>query len=296
MFSISKDKIIIYGAGYCGTMFAELLQKSGVKAEVFFDRDPDKAGKKIVGIPIRPPLLLDADSLVIVCILKKGRLYEEIARDLRQIGYRKILHIYDLRDETWLFKEQNLILVPDREVVLKNLSRYENLAGHLEDDSSCRVLECVMRFLLESVDVEFPSLAMEEQYFAYDLYQKIPEEYVVDCGAFKGDVMRIFLEKNNNQFAHYLAVEPDESYLSFLRTTKEKYLDGKIEIKNCALSDRKETLKMRNYAGENSLVCADGDVQVQAYPLDEQLENRICTFLKIDVEGYEKKQSKELKE
>ena len=44
---------------------------------------------------------------------------------------------------------------------------------------------------------------------------------------------------------------------------------------------------MRNYAEEDSIVCVDGEILVQAFPLDEIMKGRKCTFLKIDVEGYE---------
>lgn len=289
MYNIREDKIVIYGAGCCGVMFAELLQQSGLRAECFFDRDVSKTGKKFMGIPVLQPALLDADTLVVVCILRKGGLYEEIAQNLRKLGYRKIVHIYELRNEGWIFQGQSLILAPNKEEVQGHLPRYENLRKHLSDEGSRRVLECVMRFLLESVDVAFPSLAIEEQYFAYDVYQKISEEYVIDCGAFKGEVMRIFLKKNENSFAHYLAIEPDDAYLPYLQPVAEQYGDGKVEIKSCALSDREETLRMRNYADEDSVVRSDGEVSVQAYPLDELLEGGICTFLKIDVEGYDQK-------
>ena len=289
MCRITEDKIIIYGAGCCGAMFAELLQKSGLGAECFFDRNPAKAGKKIMGIPIQEPVLLDKDSLLIVCILKKGSLHEKIAKSLRQMGYRKIMHIYELRNEKWLFREQRLVLVPDSGTVLKNLPRYNNLARYLSDRLSRQILEKIIQFLIKDIDVDIPALEMREQYFAYDVYQKIPDEYVVDCGAFKGDVMRIFLEKNNDVFAGYLAVEPDSSYLPFLSDTAHRYMDGKIEIKNCALSDKREMLRMRNYVDEDSVVCADGEILVQAFPLDEIMYDRKCTFLKIDVEGYERK-------
>ncbi len=289
MYNLAEGKIILYGAGCCGAVFAELLQKSGFHVECFFDRNPDKTNQQIMEIPIKQPMFLDADSLVVVCILKKGKLYEEIAQDLRQLGYRRICHIYELREEKSLFEGQSLILAPDREAVFQNLHRYDNLKNHLEDDLSRQVLEKILEFLLEDVDAEIPAFKIEEQYFAYDIYRRIPEEYVVDCGAFKGDVMRIFLKKNHNQFAHYLAIEPDKSYLPFLQHTADQESDGKIEIKNCALSDKREQLRMRNYAQEDSIVRADGEIEVQSCPLDELMKGRACTFLKIDVEGYDKK-------
>lgn len=101
--------------------------------------------------------------------------------------------------------------------------------------------------------------------------------------------MRIFLENDRGLFISYLAIEPDPFYLAFLQDVAEQYETGKIDVKNSALSDKQEVLRMRNYVGENSVVCADGDFSVQAYSLDELMKDKKCTFLKIDVEGYEKK-------
>lgn len=289
MHEMKENKIILYGAGCCGAMFAELLQKADITVECFFDKNPHKTGMKIMGIPVQQPVPGKADRLVVVCILKKGTLFEEIAIELRKMGYEKILHIYDLRKQGWLFAGQSLILVPDREQVLSNLERYSNLERHLADDISREVLQRVLQFLMEDADVEFPAKNIEEQYFAYDIYQQIENESVVDCGAFKGEVMGFFLEKNHNQFAHYLAIEPDEAYLPSLKKRAKGYEPGKIEIKNCALSAKQEILRLRNYANEDSVIKEDGEKEIQAYSLDELMEDSTCTFLKIDVEGYDKK-------
>ncbi len=65
MCKIAEDKIIIYGAGCCGALFAELLLKSGLHAEVFFDKSPAKEGKRLMGLQIQQPALLDAERTAI---------------------------------------------------------------------------------------------------------------------------------------------------------------------------------------------------------------------------------------
>ena len=288
MQDICKDKIIIYGAGYCGAMFAELLRKAEIYPICFFDQNPAKAGRRIMDIPVKLPCRGEAGDLIIVCILKKGELYKEIEKNMKQLGYQNVIHIYDLREEAGLFQGQNVIIVPDREQVLANRERYSNLEKHLADELSRQVLAGVMEFMLIGADAKIPTEKLEEQYFAYDIYRKIENENVVDCGAFKGDVMRIFLEKNQNKFQHYIAIEADKSYLPFLQATAMEYGSGKIEVLNCAVSNKKENLRLRNYVQEDSVIKEDGETEIKAFSLDELLVGRKCTFLKIDVEGYDR--------
>lgn len=287
MLDFKNDRIILYGAGYCGAMFAELLQKAGIAPLCFFDQNPAKAGTRIGNIPVSVPYAGAKADVLIVCILKKGSLYREIAQRMRQLGYERIVHVYDLREEAWLFRGQNLVLIPDREQVAAERARFLRLRERLSDALSRQTLDQMLAFFLNSPDVEFPAGKLEEQYFAYDIYRKRPDEQAVDCGAFKGVVLRLFRENQAGRFGRYTAIEPDPAYLPYLEAAAAEAEPGKVRVLSCALSDRRETLRMRNYAQEDSVVKEDGEIEVEAFPLDDLVEE--ATFLKIDVEGYEKK-------
>lgn len=283
-------KIILYGAGYCGAMFAELLQEKGISVECFFDRNPQKAGRKIMDVMVKEPCKMEVpdEYTVIVCLLKKGETYRSIEKALAQLGYAHIIHIYDLRGERELFQNQNLVICPDVEKVKKNRSKYDWLKSMLEDEESKETLQAILDYMVDGGEFSLQSHALEEQYFAYDVYQKIEHEVVADCGAFKGEVMEIFLKKNP-QFVKYVAIEPDFHYFEELEEKRNSYEKEKIEIVPLALSNQEEMLRMTNYANEDSVVKENGKIEVRATTLDCLAENLPVTFLKIDVEGYEKK-------
>lgn len=289
MEKLENTPIILYGAGYCGAMFAELLQKKQIRPVCFFDRNPAKTGRKIMDIEVCIPKPPEGNCLVIVTILRKGTLYASIRNELEEMGYKNILHIYELGAERELFFGQNLILSPDRERVWENRERFRNLEEHLEDELSKSVCRKVWEFLMGDVDASFPALDLREQYFAYDVYTQIPDEWVVDCGGFKGEVMDIFLQKNEGRFQGYTIIEPDVAYLSAIEEHAQKYDRKKIKIYHKAVSDIPETVRLRNYADEDSVIKSDGEQEVDACPLDGLLGDAPCTFLKIDVEGYEQK-------
>lgn len=45
-----QSRIVLYGAGYGGLMFLELLRHRGLEAECFLDMSPKKQGWTIMGV------------------------------------------------------------------------------------------------------------------------------------------------------------------------------------------------------------------------------------------------------
>lgn len=286
-FTGNKDKIIIYGAGYCGILFAELLRNAQIEPVCYFDRNEAKQGGLIDGIPVCAPSYKGDEYVVVVCILKKGELFRCIKAYLEELGYSNIVHIYDCKDS--LIRSDNLIITPDKSVVCSLKDKFKILETQLADERSKDTLRSVWDFLSGNTDAEFQADDIKEQYFAYDLFKQIDDEAVVDCGGFKGEVMKIFFEKNQGKFEHYTIIEPDDAYLPNIEQNKSGY-DNRITVYNYALSDQCETLRLTNYGNEDSVIKADGHKEVVARTLDSLVgESTRCTFLKIDVEGYERK-------
>lgn len=287
---LQNRKIILYGAGCCGAMVAELFAEQGREIYCIFDRNENKKGTTLMGINVEQPHREEkADQYcIIVCLLKRGTVYADICQNLQQLGYSDISHIYDWKEDRRLFRNQALIISPDIDKIKRNWRNYEWMKEKLADQESQRTLEAVLDFMLGQEDFGIEPYPLKEQYFAYDLYCRIDEEYVIDCGAFKGEVMSIFKEKNI-KYAHYMAIEPDREYVKELEKKREEKGRDSITVVPMALSDRRETLRMTNYGNEDSIVREDGTKIVEAVKLDELTAEYPCTFLKIDVEGYEKK-------
>jgi len=66
----------------------------------------------------------------------------------------------------------------------------EGLAGPFPDPSFDGVV-CWITTALPKPD------AAKDMYFAADLFRLSPDEVIVDCGAFGGDSMQLFLDKTN---------------------------------------------------------------------------------------------------
>jgi hypothetical protein len=60
--------------------------------------------------------------------------------------------------------------------------------------------------------------APDQMYYAEDLISVSDEEVLVDCGAFDGDSIRMFLDRTQSRFRHIYAIEPDAKNRAALST------------------------------------------------------------------------------
>lgn len=284
-----QKPIVIYGAGYCGNLFLELLRNEKKEPVCFFDQNEMKIGKKIDGLIVEKPGDIYFNAKIVVCLLKKGTLYEDIKLQLQKLGYLDICHIYDLREYKNLFLKQKLILSPNKSYVLEYTLQYKNVYHLLEDELSKVTWNNIMKFITENKDEGIPSLAIKDQYFAYDIYKKIKSESVIDCGAFKGDVMELFIKKNNYLYKDYSIFEPDTSYNQDIIGKIKNYHMENVKLYNIALGDSTGKVRLHNYANENSVITEDGEITANCEKLDMFIDKISPTFIKIDVEGYEQK-------
>lgn len=283
-----SQKIVIYGAGYCGLMFAELLESVGIIPEYFFDKAENKKGKCFKGIKVCPPVFLEEIDCIIVAILNK-EIYPEIASYLAELGYENVKSIYDLCEDEILFKNQKLIFYVPDDWKKYNEKQISKVLSYLGDDLSKRTYMSIIDSITGDATTNIPHDLFEQQYFAYDIYNKTGEEVFVDCGAFRGDVLRFFYCNVNHEFKQYIAIEPDPSNYARIELLEEAK-DERVQIVKCALSNKREILQIQNYLNENSVIGNTG-VSVEAFTFDEVCKgnNIKPTFVKIDVEGFEEK-------
>ncbi len=285
------EPIIIYGAGYCGAMVCELMQDYGMEPVCFFDKNKLKHETVIMGVQVQQPeTLKNAHKyLVVVCMLQKGSLYDEIKNYILGLGYLKVIHITDLRNNKKLFSTQKLLISPDVQFIKDNADNIEKVYESLSDNDSKETYLKIMEYLGDNINIAIPALPLQQQYFAYDTYCKSDNEVFIDCGAFKGEVMDTFLRNNDFCFSNYFAIEPDPQYIKVLEQKKSKYNEDRVRIVHCALSNSTGVVGIQNYGNENSVICSDGGAEVDCNTLDGLLSNIWPTFIKIDVEGFEQR-------
>ena len=289
-----QKEIIIYGAGYCGLLLSDILLQTGeYRILRFMDQSADKAGRSFHNIPVLLPVSckkMEQDVMVVVGMLKKFPIYETIKNSLLQLGYQNIMHVYDFMQQSSKLSSNNLIFQSDKAILESHKAEITQVYNRLNDEISRRTYAAILTYLAGETEAIIPSYPYEEQYFAYDVYQKIQDEVFVDCGAFRGDILDFFIRNVHNEFERYIAIEPDGDNAARIRKSGMKK-DERIQVIQKAISNRKETLHMKNYFNENSVVVSDGDIRVEAETLDSLLEQLHIspTFVKVDIEGYEAK-------
>lgn len=90
--STDDTRLAIYGADQSGVTVLKACLKSRIRIVAMYDRDPEKAGKFVTGVPVKFPDEIGTDSLNALLICSKG--YEmEIYRDLQYLEKDGVLLI-----------------------------------------------------------------------------------------------------------------------------------------------------------------------------------------------------------
>lgn len=280
--------LVIYGAGYGGLMFLELLRRQGIEPECILDVSPQKYGRRIMGVPVfLPDDVCLAGKTVIVCLLKMGETYQQIKEKLTATGCQSVFHLYELREDQTLFENQPLVISPNRKLIWDNRDLLYHTYEMLEDELSRKTLFSIFKFLWSNLYEPIPSLPMEEQYFANDIYSLGKNDVFVDCGAHIGEIMLQFFQRTHGQFNSYWAFEPDPQNIRALEDTCPKKYSQRVIIQNSALGDTPGIVQIKNYDGSNSVICKNGQEDVPCVTLDNFTAQLHPTILKVDVEGWE---------
>ena len=287
-------RIVIYGGGFCGLIFCDLLIRNSIYPIAILDQDPNKNGifwRDIVEIK-SPDEQFVEDAIVVVCILEKGNLFLKIKENLKIIGYKDIIHISDYSNYSGngqIFETQPIILKKRNDIVLKNEKSFKDVLDLLCDYKSKEIYGQILE-QLAGKSVEIDALPMDQQYFSYELYKKNDREVFIDVGAHNGYVMDLFLRNMGGKYKEYHAFDVDDRYLAMLRSRVDMYGRKKqqsIIIHDFGLSDCVQKVRFTNYLDKNSVINDFGECTGKCEMLDHM--NIPLTFLKIDVEGYEEK-------
>lgn len=301
--------IVLYGAGSSGIAFLYYLRDIGINPLYFCDGNALKWGQKCEGLEIiSPEEIVDKvgrQALVIVTINTDGKRYCKsfdealqkgghtgVHKRLHEAGCKNVIDYTYFRRCFFMFKgdRYNLPSCSDVDIMLEHEKEIIKAYYSLEDDMSKEVYYKIVKFRLLDDSIEIPTLNQEKQYFENDIYNHRQDACFVDCGAFNGISLKTFLKENNNQFERYYGFEPDSHNYSML----EKYIENlpeaisnKMEIYNVALSDKEGYESLYSLQGPGSFMADIGNVVVKTRKMDEVLNNKKVTYIKMNIEGSE---------
>lgn len=271
--------IVIYGMGNGADMIIEKLQSIGVDFADIFASDEFVRGHSFRG--------------------KKVLKYSEVCEKYEDFI---IVMAFAVHDEKMLARvkelsEKHTLYFPDvpvvgggifsREYIKEHDSEFDKAYSLLSDEKSRQSFIDILNFKVSGkTEYLFKCERKKEEIYS-DYLRPNDDEILMDLGAYDGDTVREFLSITDNKYRKIYAVEADEK--NYKKLCDKTSALSSIERFNLAAWDKKDVLFFEKKKGRNSKLSSFGKIEIQADSVDNILNSREITLLKMDIEGSEEK-------
>lgn len=281
---------VIFGAGALGRLVLAAARDNGLEIVAFADNDPALWGQEQDGLPVLSPADAmrqhEKNAAFIVAI------YNGAAprRQLHALGCPRIIPYaafawrYQSRSRNSPFELPHHILAAEHQI----RAGYSCLSDARSRDEFAAQIS--WRTSLDDNQLA-PADPASDIYFPRDLFHLSEDETFVDCGAFDGDSIRLFLDKANGKFRHIYAYEPDrgnrQALAGYLSTLDASERDT-VSLLPFAIGSRDETVSFHAMGTAGShMTLEQGLDSIDCRRLDTLLASVTPTFIKMDIEGAE---------
>lgn len=289
----SVENVCVFGLGrYFEEAFEQQNVKERFNISLLCDNNKDKMkevsnrGGYFEGLKcISLDELAKMDSVAVILMLGDPRSAET---QLRELGLNNIITYNDMvldevmngnRDKEW-FKSQK-----------QDIFKAYNM---LSDEESKKVFVNILcnRIAPQFSKYKYEELCVEPQYFPEDVLSLGENESIVDCGTYDGDTINSFLKVTNEKFSDAYCFELDKDNYNDLCNNVEKLneqISGKIECFNYGVWNESKTISYGKMSSADSFsIFNDREVTTaQVVKLDDLLDKKEITMIKMDIEGAE---------
>jgi FkbM family methyltransferase len=286
------NRVILFGAGTLGRKALRCLRSVGVEPLAFADNNQARWGERIDGVSVLSPAeaaeKFGRSALFVVAIWSLGHSFRQTREQLSRLGCSRVVSTSELR---WKFAAQ---LLPDfcqdlPHKVYEHADAVREAAALWADDYSRQEYLNHLKWRALGDMGALPPPDAEESYFLDSIYNVLPGEVFVDCGAYDGDTAKQVLQRTR-EIAGFFAIEADPASFRALqnwRRTLEPGIAERIIPCNVAVGASRGQIRFNATGGEGACVAEDGDVIVDCIPIDELVGEKKPTFIKMDIEGFE---------
>jgi FkbM family methyltransferase len=284
-------KVVICGCGHLGTLALAGARRAGFEVMAFADNASARWGGALQGIPIMSPdeaVIRHVHEAFFVVAIYNGAASR---RQLAELGCARVVP-YPMF--FWRFShhmpEEDRLELPHR--ILGSLADIRAGYALLHERRSREefAAQIAWRCSLDSSRLSAPEPA-SAMYFSPEVITLSNDEVLVDCGAFDGDSVRMFLQRTSGVFEHIYALEPDlknrvalERYLSTLPESQHE----RIRVFPFGVADFNGTAAFDSSGTAGSRIAPDGGTGViECRRLDDLLDGLAVTIIKMDIEGVE---------
>jgi FkbM family methyltransferase len=288
-----QDKVVIFGAGTLGRKAVQLLREIGIEPLALCDSSPKLWSTEVLGFSVLSPddaaARFGSTAIFFVAIWNDFHWYRDT---LARLTALHCLAVSSYAPLFWRFGDRFMDLrllnePPHR--LYENLDDVLSVEGFWADSESLATYRSNILWRAKGDPSHLPHPAPQNTYFPQDLFRLIPEEKVVDCGAFDGDTIRLVLSVVGSRFEAIYPIEADAHSLTSLRACVAALppeTAQKIHVLECAVGSERSVLRFAMNGSANSRI-DDLGVDVDCAPLDELFLNTPVTFIKMDIEGAE---------
>lgn len=290
-----KNKTIyIYGAGCYGAAIYQTFSKYGVQVDTFLDIK-SKPGDKLYDIPMYradDELIRKRnkeDIVVVTAIVKDYDTRMEIFDFIKQCGFKTIVDAQSIRCHSVYFDNMEAGATISDHIEKQKNSILKCLDLFSDDDSKAIYITNVMAHIGRKYADCIESIG-SIQYCPDDIKLHKGYKRFIDCGGYIGDTIDQIMKINKE--IHAAAIfEPDMDNFSILSKNMDNYVSQipELYLFPCAVSNNTQILFMESLGGSSTLNSENKENCVQCVSLDDVLKNFGPTFIKMDVEGEEKK-------
>jgi len=285
--------IIIYGAGDGLITFSMfVLSKYSLNVDLILDKK-FSVPTLLNGIDARSPVgfIPDRqmlDESVVVITVGKRKYYNEINSDLRDLGFKNVVHVFDIYEYHLSHAPKEFGDVQGA-FFKQHRDKIKNAYSLLCDDYSREVFVDVLRTYVTRVPHKVRCEKLYDQYFPDDIVLKKGGSRVINCGSYDGDTVRQ-LNRRYGKIDSLCCFEPDlnnyKKLTEYLLNNSGLIADSLMAFPCGVWSD---DVQLKFSAGQriNSSISEDGDVMIQCVSLDHVMPEFNPTYINMDIEGAE---------
>jgi FkbM family methyltransferase len=287
----SVTRVVIVGCGHLGMLAFAGARRAGVDVVAFADNDRRRWDTTLEGVPVLSPVEAVArhnDHAFFVVAIYNGTPVRQQISDLggaRVVPYP--LFFWQYSDH---MPEEDRLELPHR--ILPHAAAIRAAYDTLSDERSKTeyAAQIEWRCTLNYQSLPPPDSAAD-MYFDPGIVALSSDEVFVDCGAFDGDSIRLFLKATSRAFRHILAIEPDpdnRARLDAFISTMPRHDRDRIAVLPFGVGDRNQMVSFDASGTVGSrLSTAHATTTIECRRLDDLLRGQAVTFVKMDIEGAE---------
>jgi FkbM family methyltransferase len=274
-----------------GSRAVTALRSIGVEPLAISDNNLRLWGTHLLGTPIVSPAeaveRFGRDALFFITIRNELHWYRETHETLTSMG---CAHVSSADPITWRFPEMFLpfLLYDLPHKVYEQADQVLQAAELWSDDESRSefLVQVRLRALGNPSGLGKP---VPESYILDGIFELLPSDVLVDCGAYDGDTIREWI-RHQPDLGAIEAVEADTNSFSRLQAFANDlnaHLRNKIRLHQCALGAEKGKVRFENDGTLVSKISNRGNTMVDLMPIDDLVESTPISMIKMDIEGGE---------